>query len=400
MLIAIEATRLLREVRGIGRYVRALLPRLVASDPDMRLVLFVKRARDVTALSEIVAHDPGLAARVGVRQVRELPRFAADVFWYPWNVMRPPPRRGAVVVTMHDVAPLVLPDPRWYAWRKNARWRSRFAATARSATLVVADSAFTAAEVQRVLHIAPERIRVVLLAADDFAVGGPTDGDAAALARLGVATPFVLTVGAADRRKNHAQLEQAMEHVVLAHPRATLVQAGPRRDEKQVTPDARWQRTLGFVSDDDLVSLYRSAAALVMVSTYEGFGLPVLEAMQLGTPVICARASSLPEVAADAALWVEPGDAVMLAGAIASVLQDQGLRNRMGKAGISRSAQFTWDETARQTVEAFHAARHMYALSRLQTPTPVGASVLNVEPFAAPSSTAPPRSGSPPPPAR
>jgi glycosyltransferase involved in cell wall biosynthesis len=361
MLIAIEATRLLREVRGIGRYVRALLPRLVASNPDMRLVLFVKRERDVTALSEIVARDPSLAGHVDVRRVRELPRFAADVFWFPWNVVRPTPRHGAVVVTMHDVAPLVLPDPRWYAWRKNGRWRRRFAETARSATLVVADSAFTAAEVQRVLHIVPERIRVVLLAADDFAAGGPSDGDAATLARLGVDRPFVLTVGAADRRKNHAQLEQAMEHVVRANPRATLVQAGPRRDERQVAPDARWQRTLGFVSDDDLVSLYRSAAALVMVSTYEGFGLPVLEAMQLGTPVICARASSLPEVAADAALWVEPGDAVMLAGAITNVLQDQGLRSRMASAGLSQSAKFTWDETARQTVAAFHEAREKYA---------------------------------------
>jgi glycosyltransferase involved in cell wall biosynthesis len=400
MLIAIEATRLLREVRGIGRYVRALLPRLVASDPDMRLVLFVKRERDVTALSEIVARDPGLAAHVGVRRVRELPRFTADVFWYPWNVVRPEPRRGAVVVTMHDVAPLVLPDPRWYAWRKNARWRRRFATTARSATLVVADSAFTAAEVQRVLPIAPERIRVVLLAADDFAAGGPSDGDAATLARLGVEPPFVLTVGAADRRKNHAQLERAMEHVVLTSPRATLVQAGPRRDEKQVTPDARWQRTLGFVSDDDLVSLYRSAAALVMVSTYEGFGLPVLEAMQLGTPVICARASSLPEVAADAAIWVEPDDEVMLANAIASVLQDQGLRARMTSAGLSQSAKFTWDETARQTVAAFHEARQMYAGPQPHATPAAGAPVLSVEPFSAPSSTVPLRSGSPPPPAR
>ncbi|HVT37510.1 MAG TPA: glycosyltransferase family 1 protein [Gemmatimonadaceae bacterium] len=370
MLVAIEATRLLREVRGIGRYVRALLPRLVASDSDMRLVLFVKRERDVTALSAIVARDPGLAARVDVRRVRGLPRFTADVFWYPWNVVRPEPRHGAVVVTMHDVAPLVLPDPRWYAWRKNARWRRRFATTARSATLIVADSAFTAAEVQRVLHIAPERIRVVLLAADDFAAGGPSEGDAAALARLGVELPFVLTVGAADRRKNHAQLERAMEHVVLAHPHATLVQAGPRRDEKQVAPDARWQRTLGFVSDHDLVSLYRSAAALVMVSTYEGFGLPVLEAMQVGTPVICARASSLPEVAADAAIWVEPGDEMMLANAIASVLHDQELRARMVSAGLSQSAKFKWDETARQTVAAFHEARQMYAGSRPST-TPV-----------------------------
>jgi len=98
----------------------------------------------------------------------------------------------------------------------------------------------------------------------------------------------------------------------------------------------------------------------VMPSTYEGFGLPVLEAMRLGTPVICARASSLPEVAGDAAAWVEPNDEAALAATISRVLVDELLRSRMRAAGISQAARFTWDETARRTLHAFDDARRLF----------------------------------------
>src|SRR5579864_9426605 len=144
MLIAVEATRLQREVRGIGRYVRALLPRLVSQRPGLQLVLFARTRRGVIALAESVERDPRLRDSVSVRHVKEMARTAADIHWFPWNVISPVPRDGASVVTVHDVAPVALPDPRWLSWRKNLRWRLRFRRTARTATLIVADSAFTA----------------------------------------------------------------------------------------------------------------------------------------------------------------------------------------------------------------------------------------------------------------
>lgn len=363
LLVAVEATRLLREVRGIGRYVRAMLPRLLALRPGLRLVLFARSRGDVAALAETIARDPSLSGRTDVRRVREMARSGADVFWYPWNIARPAPSRGAVVVTVHDVAPVALADPRWTAWYKNFRWRRRYAATARHATVIVSDSSFTSDEVHRVLGFPQDRIHLALLAADDVAVP-PPEADEGALSRLGVRPPFVLTVGAADRRKNHALLARAMRRVVETHPQATLVMAGPRRRRAAQPPDAPWMRMLGFVSDGDLTALYRAAAALVMPSTYEGFGLPVLEAMRLGTPVICARASSLPEVAGDAAAWVEPNDETALASAISCVLADEPLRSRMRAAGISQAARFTWSETARQTLLAFDEARRLSEASR------------------------------------
>jgi glycosyltransferase involved in cell wall biosynthesis len=355
MVVAVEATRLTRELRGIGRYVRALLPRLVTHRPGLRLELFVRRG-DIDAVSRMVADNPAMLGRVDVRPAREITRSKADVFWYPWNIAGPSRAEAPVVVTMHDVAPIALPDPRLLRWRKNLRWRLRYAATARRATIIVADSAFTADEVQRLLGYPRARMHVVLLAADDVAPP-PAAGDAAALERLGVKRPFVLTVGAADPRKNLALVQRAMPQVLARHPGLKLVLAGPRPRTEQ-DAERPWQQTLGFVSEAELAALYRTAEVLVMPSTYEGFGLPVLEAMRLGTPVIAARASSLPEVGGDAAAWVEPHDDVRLAAMISKVLSDAHTANAMRAASRAQAARFSWDDTARRTIAAFdHAAK-------------------------------------------
>ena len=355
MVVAVEATRFLREVRGIGRYVRALLPRLVRLRPGLRLVLFVKRARDVEPVLAGLEQMPGMRGRVDVRPVKEMARFTADVFWYPWNTASPAPASGAVVATIHDIVPIAHPDPRWRGWQKNLRWRRRYGATAARATLIIADSQFTADEIHRMLGVAYDRMRVVLLAADDFFIP-PSATDANTLAALGVQMPYVLAVGAADRRKNLALLDRAMPSVVAKHPTLSLVLAGPRRDDQADTFRASWRRTLGFVTEEQLAALYRRASVLVMPSTYEGFGLPVLEAMRLGTPVIGARGSSLTEVGGDAALWVDATDDADLAAKIDLILSDPRVSAELRAASLARAACFSWDATARQTIEAFDDA--------------------------------------------
>jgi glycosyltransferase involved in cell wall biosynthesis len=354
-VLGVEASRLAHDVRGIGRYVRAMLPRFLRDRPELRIVFFVKRPGDVQKLRRALAHMDPSGARIVVRHHRDMTRSNVDVMWYPWNISRPVPAHGAVVVSMHDVAPLAWPDPRPWKWWKNYRWRRLYRTTARRATLFITISDFSAREINRLLGVPRERIRVTLLAADDVAVAPPGHDDEA-LARLKVREPFVLTVGAADRRKNIGFLERAMSTVVKTHSEVTLALAGPRRKDRAAPVDPPWQRTLGFVSDDDLVTLYRRATALVAPTSYEGFGLPVLEAMRLGTPVICARASSLPEVAGAAALWVEPQDELQLAEAISRVLGDEALRGSMRQAGLQQATRFSWDETARLTIEAFEEA--------------------------------------------
>ena len=152
----------------------------------------------------------------------------------------------------------MLPDPRRRKFLKNLRWRRRYRFTAKRADMILAISRFTRDEVHRVLGVPVERMRVTLLAADDLRIP-PAERDAEALARLGVTSPFVLAVGAADRRKNLGLLERAMPRVAAAFPQATLVLAGPRRRGARGQQDPSWQRTLGFVSDEDLMTLYRTA---------------------------------------------------------------------------------------------------------------------------------------------
>jgi len=129
---------------------------------------------------------------------------------------------------------------------------------------------------------------------------------------------------------------------------------GSFRQTEQVR--AAWQRTLGFVSDEDLVTLYRCARALIAPSSYEGFGLPPLEAMALGTPVIAARASSLPEVGGDAAVYVAPDDDAALAVEIRRVLDDDAHHAALRAAALAQSRRFSWDDTARATLAAFDDA--------------------------------------------
>ena len=354
LVVAVEASRLAQERRGIGREVWALLPRLLRQRPALRLVLLIRRAPDADAVRRRLAELEAPLDRVSFARLGHLSRVQADLFWYPWNVSLPAPRRGVVVATIQDVAPLVLPDPRRRKFLKNLRWRRRYGFTAKRADLLLAISRFTRDEVHRVLGVPLERMRVTLLAADDLRIP-PIERDAEALTRLGVTAPFVLAVGAADRRKNLGLLERAMPRVAESFPQATLVLAGPRRGGAGRREPA-WQHTLGFVSDDDLMTLYRCARVVVAPSSYEGFGLPVLEAMQLGAPVIAARASSLPEAGGDAAVYVEPDDDQALAREIGRVLADDLVYDAMRRASIDQSARFSWDETARLTLAAFDDA--------------------------------------------
>ena len=188
-VVAVEASRLAQELRGIGREVWALLPRLLRQRPSLRLVLLIRRSGDAEPIRRRLAELDAPLDRVTFESLGRIDRVRADVFWYPWNVSLPAPRRGVVVATIQDVAPLVLPDPRRRKWLKNYRWRRRYGYTARRADMIIAISRFTSDEVHRVLHVPYERMRVTPLAADDLRIP-PAERDAEALQRLGVRPPF------------------------------------------------------------------------------------------------------------------------------------------------------------------------------------------------------------------
>ncbi len=352
--VAIEATRFVRDSRGIGRYVRAIVPRLVTQRPDVTGTLFVRGPHQAARARDWIARCGAASSRLDVRPIRDLRDATADVSWYPWNHADPLPRAGPIVVTIHDVAPLAMPDRRLTALFRNILWRRRYSNAAKDAAIIITVSEFTATEVARLLHVSRQRIRVTHLGAD--IAGSGAHADASERAALGVTQPYVLTVGSDDRRKDLETARRGVARVVSAGTVITLVQAGARRRRNRDTADLPWIRPLGSVGDSALAALYRGAEALIVPSVYEGFGLPVVEAMQLGTPVICSRAASLPEVAGEAAAWFEPGDDVELARVLTRVLHDPATAEQMRNAGRRQAQRFSWDATARATLEAFDAA--------------------------------------------
>ena len=264
------------------------------------------------------------------------------------------PRRS--VVTCHDLAPLAYPDGGRTLSLSMLLWRWAFQGTLRAAR-IIADSASTRDDLVRFGGYSADRIEVVPLGVMPAFFAPPRPEDAAlrpAMAPPG--TPLILHVGNCERRKNIEGLLEALARLRFSAggPQARLWQIGGRFTEAQrslisrLGLDARVQQT-SHVPEETLPGCYRAADLLALPSWYEGFGFPVLEAMAASTPVVCSDRASLPEVAGDAALVVDPADLEALAGALERGLHDAALRRELVEGGRERAARFTWAATAART---------------------------------------------------
>jgi glycosyltransferase involved in cell wall biosynthesis len=352
---------------GIGTYVRELIPALAAADSSLDLVLF--HARFARPPEAWMTPWPRVALPQGIRTLYPswallgrpaLPSSLArtEVVHAPSPSAVPPVRpRQRLVVTVHDVAfrlhPAMYPPP----WR--ALYRLGLRRALQHADALLAPSRHTADDLLEA-GAARRRVRVVPLAASLPAQ--ETDPEPI-LARLSIARPYFLFVGTLEPRKNLVRLIRAYRRAVSAEDlRHTLVLAGPlgwRADavhRELAAPGPGRVVLAGRVDDGTLDALYRGADAFCYPSLYEGFGLPVLEAMARGVPVICSNAASLPEVAGDAAILIDPKSVDELSGAIAGLVGDEAERQRLSSAGRARAAEFSWERTARETAEAYRAA--------------------------------------------
>jgi glycosyltransferase involved in cell wall biosynthesis len=257
------------------------------------------------------------------------------------------------VVTLHEVMHLWMPLVEGDAGRE--RREREYAAIRERADVVITPSEFERQKILEHLELSEDRVRAVPLApAEDF--GARLEPDPAVLSRLGVKGPYLLFVGWLHRRKNILRLLDAF---ALLKPKLRLVLAGAQHpsiaaevDERIAHLDGRALK-LGFVADADLPHLYAGARAFLLPSEYESFGIPILEAMACGCPVITSDAAAMPEVAGGAAQLCDPTSVDSIAGAMRRVVEDDALWKWLRMAGLARARQFTWPAIARRTLEIY-----------------------------------------------
>jgi glycosyltransferase involved in cell wall biosynthesis len=367
--IGIDGRAFSSPAAGVRRYVSELASALLASGEPLELVALGGRSETVPAGADHVAepwHPPTNLGWAAVGLPRAASRAAVHLIHapaYTAPLMAPVP----VVLTIHDVS--YERHPEWYPYRRDPLRRAFYRRSARAASHVLTVSEFSRGEIAAAYGIAPARITVAPHGAPSLF----TSADSSPRLPLppGVSAPFLLHVGDLHERRNLEVAFEALAGVrrnAIVSSRPSLVLAGVDRgvgDRLRTIAAARGIGDAvvfaGSVSDQTLRALYAAAAALVYPSRYEGFGLPVLEAMASGTPVLASRCASLPEVLGECGMLLDPEDVRQWTEAIAVVLNDGGQRARMRTAGLARASHFTWAKTARITLEVY---RHVAQASR------------------------------------
>lgn len=372
MRIAIDYTPAIAQRAGIGRYTRDLVEALARVDTDDRFTLFSAEQptaeRGFPSATNMTPRVFGVGnrrmtifwQRLRVPVPAELLMGRADVIHGP-DFILPPTWRARRVVTVHDLAFLTHPEcalPKLVAYLSRVVPRSLAAADT-----VIAVSGRTADDLHRLLHVPREKIVVIPLGVDAaFSAAVDEQAVAALREKYDLAVPVVLAVGTIEPRKNYEGLIAAFASaredsdgprtLVIAGRKGWLYDGVFAAVEKWgLTEQVRF---LDYIPDGELAVLYHAADVLAMPSRYEGFGIPVLEAMASGTPVVCSDGGSLPEVAGDAAVIVPVDETDALSRALVRVTSDGALSDSLIAKGLERVKAFSWDEAARAHMRVYH----------------------------------------------
>jgi glycosyltransferase involved in cell wall biosynthesis len=363
MRVAID-TRKIHDF-GIGTYIRNLLRQLARIDRDTEYVLLCREP------------DLGIAAQLGpnFRSVREpspnyslreqihvpwvLRRERPDVYHAPHYVL-PVAVRCRSVVTIHDcihlMFPQYLPNRMAYAYARASMW-----AAARRSDRILTVSEASKRDILSLFNVKPEKIVVVYNAIDEHFSATPSEEHIARIReRYQLDHKFVLYVGNIKPHKNLVRLIEAFSELRRTHDDLKLLIIG---DEISKLPALRravhrhklhkYVRFLGYLKDDTLTVLYRLASVFVFPSLYEGFGLPPLEAMASGTPVVTSNVSSLPEVTGDAAVLVDPYDVDSIGDGMRRILDDPRLAEELRLKGLKRAREFSWERSVEKTQRVY-----------------------------------------------
>lgn len=374
MRVGVDYRPALFQAFGIGRYVKNLVAALLEADPALELELLAIFRRGLR--DKIAAHappDPRRARLIGVpmpaRLFAALGRFGltanrllrpCDV-WHDVDYAPTPVRRIPRVVTLYDVA--YFPEFGFVAPRQSRIMLRRVRALLVGDPEIVVISEAARADVVRAFDLDPARVHVTPLGFDPlFAAPGGEDAAREALARGGVRGPYVVALGTLEPRKNLVRLVRAFAAVRRERPDVGLVLLGRRgwRAEETFEEISRLGldaavRWLGSPSDLATAAITRGAAALAFPTLHEGFGLPAIEGLAAGTPVVASDIPVLREVCGDAAVYADPRDEAALARALLAALDPAGRDARVAR-GRERAARFTWRACAEGTLKAYASA--------------------------------------------
>ena len=377
MHIGIDAHAIGAQQGGNETYIRNLLTALAELDQENQYTLYFSVAQAAEAWRNRYANfavrllpPPTPLVRVPLALALELRRRPVDVLHVQYTA--PPFCPAPIVTTIHDLAFEHLPET--FTRRGKAQLRLTVRRTARHAAHILTVSEFSRQDIINTYRLPLDRITVTHNGCEaQFTPHPALEREAEIIKqKFGIARDYLLALGSVQPRKNLVRLLRAYARLREQQPefRLQLVVVGRQLWlYKEVLREIKKQNfaadviVTGYASDEDLPALYRSAVALVYPSLFEGFGLPPLEAMACGTPVITSNSSSLPEVVGNAALLVNPYEETDLAQAIWKLTNDATLRARLRQAGIQQAGQFTWHAAAAKTLAIYRAIAHQHRSS-------------------------------------
>ncbi|MCK5862373.1 MAG: glycosyltransferase family 4 protein [Candidatus Hydrogenedentes bacterium] len=366
MRVGIEITPLTSTPTGVGYYVRHLLEALLELPERPGYIGFSSGLHrpDMQGIPVDFRRIPlptrflyQCWASVGIPQVD---RFLGGVdVYHAVNYVLPPVQRARRVLSIHDLC--FLRHPEWASPKIVAPFQRTIRKDAHEADLVIACSEATKREIVELLELPPEHIRVIYDAADSLFHPVAVDQAKEQVARaLGIKESYLLFVGTREPRKNLSTLLEAFSQADI--PQHLVIAGGAGWNSRELQ-DQVMRLNLeskvhftGYIQDRSLFpALYSAAVAFVFPSWYEGFGLPVLEAMACACPVIASNTTSIPEVGGDAALYVAPDDVAAWVSALRQVVGDKALRDTMCKKGLEQAERFSWKRCAEETLDCYRS---------------------------------------------
>lgn len=370
MRIGIEGRTLQGPRYGVARYLRNLLRHLVELGPDNEYIIYLSEPIEPLGIdsgalsSREISMRPSLLWR-HLRLPLAMKRDGVELHFSP-SYFLPLLKLCPAVVVVHDL--IIKVHPEWFGASPRFRFDDIFWREVKRAERIITVSEHSRGDIVRLLGVDPARVAVIPEAADEFF--RPVE-DENALAGMrekhGLPEDFILTVGAVHTRRN---LERLIEATAAAGRRLgrelfLLIVGSPAPFSPPVDIAGTARRCgmegrvkrVEFVDEEELLLLYNACGLFAYPSLYEGFGLPVIEAMACGAPVACSNTTSLPEVAGEAAAYFDPYSAEDMARTMALVLDDTEIREDLSRAGLARAASFSWRRAAEETLRVFEQAR-------------------------------------------